>query len=61
MLYQEETNQERPPTIQNDHLNEGSSAKKRNRAAQVNPFHTDQVCSQEKVKHPSSLRSQVSG
>ena len=55
MLYQEETNQERPPSIQNDHLNEGASGKKRNRAAQVNPFHTDQVRSQEKTEHQPSL------
>ena len=55
MLHQEETNQERPPTIQNEHLNEGSSGKRRNRAAQVNPLYTDQVGSQEKVEHPPSF------
>ena len=55
MLDQEEKNQERPPITQEENLNEGSSGKKRNRAAQVNPFHTDQVRSQEKTEHQPSL------
>ena len=55
MLDQQERDQERPPTIQDENSIVGSSGNKRNRAAQVNPFHPDQVRRQEKTKHPPSI------